>query len=100
MNISNQSTRTINSFHVELISEVKFFSDRGLSKTCTDKICELNIQKKVSPQSIENLEEVMVVPDLPSTSFDACKIINLTYYVVFRFGAKLLRMPVKIGTKS
>ena len=100
MNIFNQSTRTFNSFHVELISEVLFFSDRGLSKTCTDKICELNIQKKVSPQSIEDFEDAMVVPDLPSTSFDICKIINLNYYVVFRFGAKLLRIPVVIGTKS
>jgi hypothetical protein len=83
-----------------LISEVQFFSDRGLSKTCTDKICELNIQKKVSPQSIENFENAIVVPDLPSTSFDICKIIRLNYHVFFRFGAQLLRIPVVLGTKS
>ena len=91
--------------HVELKAKVKVLGNYKEKKSSYYRLCESAYPNIVEPKSVVNWEGALVLPDImPNTSFDMCKIINLNYFLEFKFSVSgpsmntKLVIPIIIGT--
>ena len=89
---------------VKLVQHLKFHAN-GKSKSCSRKVAEVNHHSSaIRPHSVEYWDRgCLVIPAVCTSSNGTCNIIQISYSVVFSFGASIsvdsdLTVPIRIGT--
>lgn len=102
--IDNKSNRKIKSMTVNLIQVTKFHSSSKI-KTCYENVTKIHYPNVVSEKSFEEWSNsALLIPPVCSSSNGLCRIIEVSYQVVFNFDAsgvassKNLEIPITIGT--
>lgn len=101
--IDNRSNRELDSIKVKLVQDLKFHATTK-SRTSQRNVAEVVYSNVIRPCSIESWNKgTLVIPPVCPSSNGACKIIEISYSVVFVFGASNsidsnLAIPIYIGT--
>lgn len=101
--IDNRSDRELKKLRVRLKQHLKFHAS-GKTKSSLRWVTEIQNTHKVRPHSIENwLGGQLRIPSVCPSSNDTCRIIEISYSVIFIYGASNsidsnVTIPITVGT--
>lgn len=104
VDINNRTNRAITEMSANLVQKIKFHSNNK-TKTCIRNVASIKYDQRVSARSTDRWDKsVLLIPPVCSSSNGTCRIIEVSYAVIFRFDAsgfaisKDLVIPIVIGT--
>jgi len=100
--IDNKSDRNIKPMTIELVQTLKFHATRK-TRTSWNVVGSISYNKHLDPRTLEQWNYFFPVPAVCPSSNGLCRIIDISYNLVFKFDAKgfstskSLSIPVTIG---
>ena len=101
--IDNKSSREIKEMSVNIIQRI-YFHSTCKTKTCVRNMAQVKYPKRIPEKTREVWSLGIIIPPVCASSNGTCKIIHVTYIILFNFDpsglavSKDLGIPLTIGT--